>query len=338
MSHQKILVVGPACVGDMVMAQTLFLAIKAQNPDAVIDVLAPEWSKPLLLRMKEVRNSIGMPLQHGELKLKTRYKIAKTLRNENYTHAYVLPNSFKSALIPFWAKIPERIGWRGEMRYIVLNDVRILDKNLYPLMVQRYVALVDPNNALSKETLPKPKLTVPEEALKNTLQRYRLDLEKPRLVLCPGAEFGRSKKWPEKYYATVANRFLEKDWVVWLLGSPKDIPVGQAINAATKSRCIDLTGKTNLSEAIDLLSLASVVLSNDSGLMHIAASLDKPLVAVYGSTDPGFTPPLGEKVRILQETLSCRPCFKRDCPLTHHHCMLKLTPDKVIRSIETMVE
>ncbi len=332
----RTLVVGPAWVGDMVMAQALFKAIKARF-DTSIDVLAPEWSRPLTERMPEVSSSIVMPLKHKELSLKTRYQLGKKLASNQYQRCFVLPNSFKSALVPFWANIPERIGWRGEWRYGLINNMRILDKARYPLMVERYMALAYG----AAEDLPKPlfrpSLVANKDNLVGALQRYRLTLGAPLLVLCPGAEFGPSKRWPESYYAQLASYYLARGWQVWIFGAAKDQEVAQAIQMLTQKRCIDLTGRTTLADAIDLMSQANRVVSNDSGLMHIAAALDRPLVAVYGSTDPGFTPPLNECVKIVQEKIACSPCFKRICPKQHHRCMRDLSVQKVIQAVEQLV-
>lgn len=330
----RTLVIGPSWVGDMVMAQALFKAIKLRFPQTQIDVLAPKWSSPLTARMQEVTNSIAMPLGHGELDLKARYKLGLELKSSHYQRCYVLPNSFKSALAPWFAKIPERIGWRGEWRYGLLNNIRVLSKKNYPLMVQRYVALAfdKDDKSISYEKF-KPGLTTTQAGVDEALTKHQLTAQKPILVICPGAEFGPSKRWPEKYYADVANHYLAKDWQVWIFGSAKDSEVASNIQALCHHACHDLTGKTTLGEAIDLMSLAKVVVTNDSGLMHIGAALNRPLVAVYGSTSPGFTPPLNDKASVIQEKLPCSPCFKRECPLKHQQCMHNLKPQKVIDAV-----
>lgn len=336
-SQDKTLVIGPAWVGDMVMAQSLFKAIKAYHPNTQLEVMAPAWSRPLTERMPEVNLGITMPINHGELKLRTRFQLGKELRAQNYHRCYVLPNSFKSALIPFWANIPQRTGWRGEWRYGLLNDVRILDKKRYPLMVERYIALVcEPLAEKVKQW--RPALQVDPQNVTAALAKYHLSDQQRVLILCPGAEFGPSKRWPPEYYAKVANEYLAQHWQVWLLGSAKDTEVTKQIQALTQEKCIDLAGRTSLAEAIDLMSLAHLVLSNDSGLMHIAAALNRPLVAVYGSTDPGFTPPLNDQVQIVKEKLPCSPCFKRVCPLQHHDCMQKLSTQKVVQAMESVVK
>lgn len=317
------------------MAQALFKAILHRYPNTTIDVLAPEWSRSLTERMVEVSKSIAMPLKHGELGLKQRYQLGRALRSEHYQRCFVLPNSFKSALIPFWAGIAKRVGWRGEWRYGFLNDVRVLDKARYPLMVQRYIALAFPKYQIDALPLFRPSLKVEEKNVKAALEKHQLSFgQKKTLILCPGAEFGPSKRWPETYYAELANHYLGLGWQIWVMGSAKDAEVVAHIKTLTKNQIVDLTGKTSLAEAIDLMSLADKVVSNDSGLMHIASALERPLVAVYGSTDPGFTPPLSQNVKIVRAGLSCSPCFKRECPLKHHECMTQLTVQSVIEAAE----
>ncbi len=332
----KILIVGPAWVGDMVMAQCLFKFLKQRDPDAIIDVLAPAWSLPLLARMPEVTTSLKMTIGHGQLALSERYHIGKGLRNKGYTQAIILPNSFKSALIPFFARIPLRTGWRGEMRYLVLNDVRYLDKRQYPLMIERFMALgIDANKILDiKKNDFLPEFEISPASVIKTLKNHSLSHpDQPILALCPGAEFGAAKRWPVEHYAAVANTKLQEGWVVWLLGSAKDKLVTDQIMELTQQRCVNLAGKTQLEEAIDLLSLATTVISNDSGLMHIAAALQKRLVVIYGPTSAGFTPPLNSEAKIVSLNLSCQPCFQRECPLEHNLCMRDLTPGMVLKHL-----
>lgn len=326
----KILVVGPAWVGDMVMAQSLFKVINHIKPDSTLDVLAPSWSGPLLERMPEVNAAHELGIGHGVLNIKLRYQLAQTIKNHHYDEAIVLPNSWKSALIPFLANIPKRTGFRGEMRYGLLNDVRILDKEALPKMIERFVALAYEKNARLPQfqDIPIPRLATKAPSIQAALLKFSLmdNTQAPIIALCPGAEFGASKRWPEEYFATLANQKLNEGYSVWLFGSKNDLPTSTKIQQLTQNRCVDLTGRTSLGEAIDLLSITSAVISNDSGLMHIAAALDRPLVAVYGSTDPGFTPPLNERSKIARLGLQCSPCFKRVCPLKHHHCMKEMTP------------
>lgn len=336
--EDRTLVIGPSWVGDMVMAQALFKTILAHYPNTQIDVVAPNWSRPLTERMPEVQREIAIQLAHGELALKRRYQAAKQLRN-TYARSFVLPNSFKSALIPYWANIPHRIGWRGEWRYGLLNDVRILNKQKYPLMLERYVALGHPKNKWPLEALPWPTLKVNAENIECALQKHKLSaINYPIISLCPGAEFGPSKRWPDKYYAEVATHFSKLGYQIWIFGSDKDKAVSDAIQAQSNHVCIDLCGHTSLAEAIDLMSLSHLVITNDSGLMHIAAALNRPLVAIYGSTDPGFTPPLSHQLKVVRTQIDCSPCFKRECPLKHHRCMSEVSPNQVIHAAMELIE
>lgn len=335
---ENFLIIGPSWVGDMVMAQTLFVSLKKLYPDCKIDVLSPAWCEALLARMPEVDNSLVSPFQHGQFLLQQRYKFGRGLRDKAYTRAIVLPNSWKSALVPYFAKIPIRSGWVGEMRYHLLNDIRKLDKNAYPLMIERFMALAEAKDSKLNQPYPRPHFSITASELEDSLQQQNITYNKSDkiLALCPGAEFGSSKRWPAEYYAKLAQVALEAGWKVWLFGSPKDKLIADVI-VAQAGDCLNLISKTNLAQAVDLLSLATVVVSNDSGLMHIAAALDRPLVAIYGSTSTKFTPPQAQKFKIMQLNLECQPCFKRECPLQHHRCMRDIHPDQVWASVSDFV-
>lgn len=333
--NKKFLVVAPSWVGDLVMSQALLRHIKNRYPDCSIDVFASSYLHPLLRRMPEVNSCIESNFNHGDLKLIERFNVGKGLRGI-YDHAYVLPNSIKSALVPFFAKIPIRTGWRGEQRFFLLNDIRSLDKKKLPLMVERLVSLGNKKNEQLVKPFLFPKLHVSKEQLNKTLSRLDILLpKKPVLVLCPGAEYGLAKRWPIKYFAEVANIKIKEGWDVWILGGAKERIIANNIQKICNNRCVDFTGRTDLGEVVDLLSLATVVVSNDSGLMHISAALDLPLVAIYGSSSPNYTPPLldDKKLRILSLNLSCSPCFKRECPLGHTNCLNDLKPDIVLGAI-----
>ncbi len=319
----------------MVMAQSLFRLIKQCHPSVRIDVLAPAWTLALLSRMPEVHEALDLPFKHGQLKLMVRYRLAHSLRERGYDQAIVLPNSLKSALIPFWAKIPVRTGYVGEWRWGLLNDARHLDKSRLPMTVQRFVALGVHAGAALPAEFPRPSLAVTESGVEMALAR--LGLERPAaplLALCSGAEFGSSKRWPAEYYAEVAKAKLAQGWQVWLFGSEKDAGITARLRSLAGMQCVDLAARTTLAEAIDLLSLADLVVSNDSGLMHVAAALGRKLVAIYGSSDPGLTPPLSGSAKILSLRLPCSPCFKRECPLGHTNCLRELKPDQVLQAIE----
>lgn len=343
-SVKKLLIVGPSWVGDMVMAQSLFMQLHTQNPGIEIDVLAPAWSRPLLNRMPQINRALDLPFGHGELSLGKRYALGKSLRNARYDQAIVLPNSFKSALVPRFAGIALRTGWRGEMRGALLNDCRRLDKQALPMMVQRFVALALPPTAdlpcELPEPMPVPNLQVDAKQAARTRAEFGVPAATRMLALCPGAEFGDAKQWPTEHYAAVARACINEGWQVCLFGSDKDRRVAEEIvnllTAAQQSDCHNLAGRTSLGQAIDLLSTATAVVSNDSGLMHIAAAVHRPLVAVYGSTSASFTPPLSDRVELLHTDIDCRPCFKRQCPYGHKRCLTELMPETVLSALQRL--
>lgn len=337
--NTKILIVSPSWVGDIVMSQTLLKVLKQQVPNSSIDLLAPKWSHDLILRMEEVDQVIEFPFSHGEIAFLKRYRLGKLIRENHYDLAIVLPNSFKSALVPFFARIPKRVGFRGEWRYGLLTDVRIMNEKKYPLMIERFMALGFPFHADLPKPYPSPTLRVDLEKRQQLLRYFNLHghIDRPILALCPGAQFGSAKRWPAEYYGEVARQKLQEGWGVLIFGAKSDVVEAREIQSVTGDRCVNLVGLTHLSEVIDLLSLAKVVISNDSGLMHIASALHLPLIALYGSTSPNFTPPLSRNVKILSLPLSCRPCFERECPLKHFRCMLDLMPSLVLKAINELV-
>ncbi len=329
----RVLVIGPAWVGDMVIAQSLFMLLRDRQPALDIDVLAPGWSMPLLRRMPEIRAAIEIPVKHGELALRARRRLGLALRPHGYDWSIVLPNSFKAALAPFWARIPRRTGYLGEWRWGLLNDIRRLDKRRLPMIVQRFLALALAPEAELPPAVPIPRLRSDAVSLARTLTRLSLRRPDGRLLaLCPGAEFGPAKRWPAAHYARVARELAAEGWTVWVLGSARDVPICRTVvdQAGTG---VNLAGATSLEEAIDLLSLADVAIANDSGLMHVAAALDRPLIALYGSSDPGYTPPLSPRAQIVRLGLPCSPCFKRECPLGHLACLQNLDPGQVLARI-----
>lgn len=335
MSTDKILVLGPAWVGDMVMAQSLFKTLKAKRPHCTIDVAAPAWTLPLLERMPEVSGKIALPFKHGELAFWKRLAFGKSLKNQGYTQSIILTNSFKSALLPWAAGIQQRSGFLGEMRVGLINDIRPLDKTKLKKTVERFVYLgLDKGESLPNN-IQNPTLVANGDAALAVLRKlnFSFNTNTNTLGLCPGAEYGEAKRWPTEYYAEVANHALNSGWQVMLFGSEKDVPVTTQINQFTQNRCIDLGGKTKLGEAIDVMSLCDTVVSNDSGLMHVAAALDKKLIAIFGSSDPYHTPPMHPNAVIEYLKLDCSPCFKRECPLlatdAHLACLKKILPAEI---------
>ncbi|HKU70101.1 MAG TPA: lipopolysaccharide heptosyltransferase II, partial [Burkholderiales bacterium] len=308
----KVLVVAPSWIGDMVLAQPLLKLLHARNPGLALDALAPRWTLPLLGRMPEVRRAIESPFAHGDLRIGDRRRLGRELAQEGYDQAIVLPNTFKSALTPFFAGIPIRTGYTGEMRHWILNDARKLDEKRFPQLAQRYAALAVSRGVSPPSPLPTLALKVDETARRALLERLGLDRSRPAVALCPGAEFGPAKRWPARYFAELAQGLAARGLAVWLVGSQADRQTGTEIEQAAGGVCRNLCGQTSLAEAIDLLASCSLVVSNDSGLMHVAAALGKPLVALYGSSSPAYTPPLSADARILKLELPCSPCFQRE--------------------------
>ena len=326
----RFLVVGPAWVGDMVMAQSLFITLRRLHAGCLIDVAAPAWSLPLLARMAEIREAIPVPLGHGEFRWATRRRLGRSLRKRDYDQAIVLPRSFKSALIPFHAGVPRRTGYRGETRLWLLNDIRPLDKSLLTQTVQRYVALGYEAGAPLPPPVPHPRLTVDPANQQRLAAALGLATDRPVTAMMPGAEYGPSKCWPLEHYAELARGLIARGEDVWLLGSERDRPAAARIATLAGGAVIDLTGRTRLEDAVDLLALAGRAVTNDSGLMHVAAAVGCRLVAIYGSTTPAYTPPLSDEATVVRLGLECSPCFERECPLGHFRCMKEIAPAAVL--------
>jgi heptosyltransferase II len=326
-----VLLIGPAWVGDMIMAQSLVQVLTRGG--APVDMVAPAATASLADRMPGVRRTCLLDAGHGELGWRPRRRLANALRGAAYEQAIVLPNSFKSALVPWLAAIPRRTGWRGEHRYLLLNDIRTLDAERYPRMVDRFVALAAPPHAPPPAEIPSPMLLADRERAARVASRLALDTDRPILALCPGAEYGPAKRWPPRHFARVAVEFAGRGGQVWIFGSRAEAPIGVEIVGAlprhVQASVHDLTGRTTLIDAVDLLSLARQVISNDSGLMHVASALGLPTIALFGSTSPAFTPPLGRDAEVLRLGLPCSPCFERQCPLGHLKCLEDLAPTQV---------
>jgi len=328
----KALVVAPAWIGDTVMAQALFGRLHQHTPGLQLDALAPRWVAPVLQRMPEIGLIIDNPFIHGELSLTARYRLARQVAQAGYQRAYILPNSLKSAFIPFFAGIPERIGFTGEARYALINRRHTLDPIALPQMADRFAQLAEPVGALLQRPLALPRLASSTDQQSATLAVLGIKRPEKVAVFCPGAEYGPAKRWPARHFATLAEQLASRGYAIWLLGSAKDKAVGDDIvGLATAAPApVNLCGRTSLTQAIDLIATSTFVVCNDSGLMHVAAALDRPLVAVYGSSSPGFTPPLSPRATIISLNLDCSPCFKRECPLGHLDCLNKIEPQRVL--------
>lgn len=310
------LVVGPSWVGDTLMAAPLIAGLAARGQR--VSLLTPPHIAPLLVYLPGVAEVLESPFRHGRVEFSARRRLARELRG--FRRAWVLPNSWKSALVPALAGIPERIGYRGELRYGLLTRALPPARQL-PRLVDRYCAL-----AGLETPAPDPRLRLPEAFVEQTLTRLGLDHELPAVALCVGAEYGPAKRWPVRHFAELARRFRARGWQVWLPGASADRPQAEAVAAAAPEARV-LVGETRLDEAAALLAAARLVVSNDSGLMHLAAALDRPLLALYGSSSPAYTPPLSAGARVLSLGLSCSPCFRRDCRLGTTACLEQLGPD-----------
>jgi len=330
---RKILIVAPNWIGDALLAQPLLARLRQRFPGAIIDALAPAWTAPVLRRMPEISEVIDAPFAHGELGLGRRWRIAGTLRVRAYDEAIVLPNTLKSALIPMLAGIPVRTGFTGELRYGLLNRAHKLDAKALPLMVERYAQLAEEPGSPPQRPLQEVRLRVEPTNLARELERLGLSRAKPVVAFCPGAEYGPAKRWPARYFADLASKLSAQGRSIWLLGSDKDVGIGEEIARLSSGAAVNLCGKTDLGTAIDLLSLAEVVISNDSGLMHVAAAVGRPVVAIYGSSSPEHTPPLSKISRVVRTGIECSPCYARECPLGHFKCMIDLEPERVLWEI-----
>lgn len=332
----RVVVVAPSWIGDTLLAQPLFARLHQKLPGLKLDALAPEWTAPVLARMPQIDEVIESPFGHGEIKLFDRWRLGRQIRTVRYDQAIILPNSFKSALVPWFADIPLRVGFVGESRYGVLNIRHKLDAQALPLMAERYAKLAEPPDAPPVRPLRAARLEVNEANLVITLSRLGLNRSRKVAVLCPGAEYGPAKRWPTAHFAALARALAGRGLAVWLIGSDKDKPVADEIAARQEDTVLNLCGRTDLGAAIDLMSLAGVVVSNDSGLMHVASALGRPLVAIYGSSSADHTPPLNPGARIVKLDIECSPCFARTCPLGHFRCMNELKPELVLAAVDAL--
>ncbi|MCE2706126.1 MAG: lipopolysaccharide heptosyltransferase II [Proteobacteria bacterium] len=349
----RVLVIAPAWVGDLVMSQTLFKILKKQYGDSLeLDVFANSWTKGLLLRMDEVNGVIDNPFAHGKLSLFERIRLGFSLRKFKYDQVIVLPNSLKSAIMPFFAKIKKRTGFVGESRYGLLNDIYKLDKERLPKMIDRFCALI--NNGEKPKKIDFPHLNTDIQNQYELIEKLNIHTAGARnlgthavgidtvgahtrkiVAFCPAAEYGISKRWLPDYFAQLADMLIDEGYLILVLGSNKDITIGEKIlqNVKTPSGIINLCGKTDLVDTVDVLALCTHVVTNDSGLMHVACAVGVNVIAVYGSSSPDFTPPLSSHAQILRVSLACSPCFERTCRYGHYNCLKLITPDVVYARI-----
>lgn len=338
----RTLVISPNWIGDAVMAQPLVALLKQQHPDRPIDVLAPPPVAPVWRAVPEVDTVLETPFRHRALQLKERWKYARVLRARGYADAYVLPNTLKYALIPWLAGIPRRVGYKGEMRFGLINVMHHDDTPPRPMM-PFYAALArDPSAPLVLD-VARPRLAVPAAQVQAARARHGLIDGRQLVVFAPGAEFGPAKRWPPRHFGALAQDIVQADpgAQIALLGSPKDRPTCDEVAAhagAAAASILNLAGQTRLDEAVALIAGAAAVVTNDSGLMHVASGLNRPIVALYGPTDQHHTPPSSELARVLSLGLSCAPCHQRECPLGHHNCMEQLEAGMAWRELRPMLK
>jgi len=332
----KILIAGPSWVGDMIMAQALYKLLLRRSPDVELHVLAPAWSKPVLERMPEVSRAIEQPIGHGKLGLNARRALGRRLRVERYAQAIILPRSLKAALVPYFASIPVRTGFRGEWRYGLINDMRPFDPEILDQTVKRFVALGVEREETELPSIDDPSLQTDEHSRARALARFGLDADVNSVALMPGAEYGPAKRWPLAKFTELASRLIRVGVEVWVLGSAKEKELGDAIlRSVDGPGARNLCGETSLVEVVDILSAAKVAVTNDSGLMHMASAAQTHVVAIYGSSSPRFTPPLTDAKHVLFLDLECSPCFQRHCPLGHFRCMKEISVDAVCSAVVT---
>ena len=315
------------------MTEPLLRRLQARGERLTVGALP--WVAPVYRAMPQVAEVIEFPFAHGGLQFKARRSIAKRIEGQ-FDKAYVLPNSLKSALLPFLASIPQRIGYLGEARVGLLTH-RLKNPKNKPPMVAFYSALSGDGDL----TGDRPQLQVDDAQTAATLSELGLQAG-GFIVFAPGAEYGPAKRWPARHFAELAARL---DVPVVLLGSGKEAALCNEIavpaNALQAGKCLNLAGKTSLPQALSLIAASRSTVSNDSGLMHVAAALGVPQVAIFGSSSPLHTPPLSDQATVLwlktdpayQPPLDCAPCFERECPLGHTRCLNDISAERVLRAL-----
>jgi heptosyltransferase-2 len=326
--NSPILVVPYMWIGDFVRCHSVVKVLRARFPERPVDMLASTLCAPLTDYMPGVRRAIVVDLPRGRLALTQQAALAHRLKQEGYGTALIMPRTWKSTLAPFWAGIPERTGFVGEARFLLLNDLRYGERRL-PRMVDRCGALALPPGAEIPATWPLPELKVRREEIDSWRAKRGLVADnRPVVALAPGA-VGPSKRWPSTAYAALARRLLAEGLAVWVLGGPDEKALATEIVGDSQAR--DLTGH-DLRDAILALAAAAAAVSNDSGLLHIAAALGTPSIGIFGPTSPWHWAPLNPLAATIETTseLPCRPCHKPVCRLIHHRCMRDIDPEAVV--------
>jgi len=335
--QRSVLVVGPSWVGDMVHAQAFFMALQDGPDDVAVDLVAPPAPFPLLERIPEIREAFLLETRHGRLDLGARWRLARRLRERRYDQAYVLPSSFKAALVPAFAGIPVRTAHLGEHRYGLINDVRpeveaTRDRNL-----RGYLGLIRPDVG-DAEAIPRPRLRVDAENQRELVERLGLDPRARVVALAPGAAGGPAKRWPVESFEALAALLADQGRHVWVLGGPAEAALGEEIARRSNGAVRNLCGRTTLTDAVDLLAMVETTVANDSGLAHVAAAAGSPVVVLFGPTSPDFSAPLTDRSELVYLGLECSPCGKSTCPLGHHRCLRDIDVDEVARRVDRLGE
>ena len=326
-----ILVVPYMWIGDFVRCHSVVKLLNARFPDRPVDVLSTTLCAPLTDYMPGLRRAIVVDLPRRRIAVQNQLALARRLKRENYGSALVMPRTWKSALAPFLAAIPERTGFVGEMRFGLLNDLRHGERRL-PRMVDRCAALALPPQAELPPAWPLPELKVARAEIENWRRDQGLAVDsRPVMVLAPGA-VGPSKRWPASAYTALARRLIAEGFAVWVVGGPEEKSLAAEIIGETAAR--DLTGH-DLRNAILALAAAAVAVSNDSGLLHVAAALGTPAIGIFGPTSPWHWAPLNPLAATIESKskVECRPCHKPVCRFGHHRCMRDIPPDQVLAAV-----
>jgi heptosyltransferase II len=328
MDKLPILIVPYMWIGDFVRCHTVVKLLRARDPSRSIDMLATGMVAPLLDYMPGIRKGVVVDLPRKRLAFGEHGALAKRLRAEGYGQALIMPRTWKSALAPYLAGIPVRTGFLGEGRFGLINDMRFGERRL-PRMVDRCAALALPAAEPLPKEWPQPELKVPAAEIAAWRQRRGLGTDSDTIALAPGA-VGPSKRWPAEYFAELAKRLLAQGYSLWVLGGPGEKEIAEKIAQPDPTRIRDLTGP-DLRNAIVALAAARVAVSNDSGLLHVAAALGTPSIGIFGPTSPWHWAPLNPIAAVIETTteLACRPCHRPVCRLGHHRCMQDIDVERV---------
>jgi heptosyltransferase-2 len=329
MPIEKLLIIPQNWLGDIVMSQTLLKRVKSENPNTVIDILVNSTFKSLVERMPEISKAVILDCGHKELGLLKRLNLARRIKG-NYDQSIVLSRSIKSALIPFFAKIPIRTGELGESRYILINDLKKFTKEDRRKTAFRYVSMFSKKQEVLNEKYY-PSLKSDLENIKILSKKYKLNLDKKIIIFAPGAAFGPSKMWPVEKFKELGEK-LNKDFFILILGSNNEKNIGDKI--VTNKNMINLCGETSITDAVDLMHISEFCVSNDSGLMHLASATNTKSISIYGATSPELTPPLTSNKEIHYRGISCSPCFEKKCKYGHYNCLVEIQADDVFKSFK----